>query len=263
MSGSRPEKRHRRLRGNVDQPAEREDHTDHNTGEDTRREHSQECGHGDPEIEPGNAVQPPQLWDVDHPEHDRVDDDRRQHRLRQLREQRRQHDQGREYEGTRDEGRHRCPRPGRLVERAGRQAGRHRHSLKYAGSDVCHPLRHGLLIDVDAIPMPSRKRARITRGLREADQQQRQRRDHDHRQVLTDDVVVRKHRCRKPTRDVSDDRDAVGSQVEERRCQQSANDEHERARHRGHRETQREDHRQRDDPDQERRPVDVAQPAHP
>ena len=139
-----------------------------------------------------------------------------------------------ENERTCDEGRHRCARPGRLVERAGREAGRHRHSLEHAGSDVRHPLRDRLLIDVDAIPMPGRKRPRITRGLREADQQQRHRRDHDHREVVADDVVVREHPA--PAARAGRRRRARrrGAQVEERRCQESADDQHERARNRGH-----------------------------
>ena len=76
-----------------------------------------------------------------------------------------EHDQGREHEGTCDEGGHRCSRPGGFVQRARRKAGRDRHSLEDAGSDVCHSLCDGLLTDVDAIAMPGRERARVPRGL--------------------------------------------------------------------------------------------------
>ena len=201
-------------------------------GEDACRKHAEDRDDGDPEVEPGHPVEAAQLRDVDHPEHDRVDDDGRQDRLRQLREQRRQHDQGREHEATRDERGHRCARPRRLVQRARREAGRHRHSLEHAGADVRHPLRHRLLVDVDAVPMPGRERPGVTGRLREADQQQGRRRDHDHGEVVPDDVVVRQHRRGEPARDVSDDRDAVGAQVEDRRREQAADDQHERPRDR-------------------------------
>ena len=46
----------------------------------------------------GHAEQPPQLAEVDHPEHDRVDDHGAQNRLGQAREQGREHQQGREDE---------------------------------------------------------------------------------------------------------------------------------------------------------------------
>ena len=71
--------------------------------------------------------------------------------------------------------------PGGLVQRAGREAGRHRHALEDAGADVRHPLRHRFLVDVDPVPVPGRERPRVACGLREADQQQRHRGDHDHR----------------------------------------------------------------------------------
>ena len=46
--------------------------------------------------------------------------------------------------------------------------------------------------DVDPVAVPGRKRPGVARGLREADQQQRRRRDPDHRQVVADDVEVGK-----------------------------------------------------------------------
>ena len=76
---------------------------------------------------------------------------------------------------------------------------------------------------------------------------------------MPDDVVVRQHRRGEPARDVPDDRDTVGAQVEDRRREQAADDQHERPRDRGDGEPQREDHRQRDDPDEERCPVGVSQ----
>ena len=51
-------------------------------------------------------------------------------------------------------------------------------------------------------------------------------------EVVPDEVVVREHRRRQPARHVADERDAVRAQVEERRCEQAADDEHERARDR-------------------------------
>ena len=82
--GFASEERHRRPRGDVDEPAERQDDADHNAGEDARPRARQDRGDGDPEVEPRHPVQAAQLGDVDHPEHDRVDDDRREHGLRQV-----------------------------------------------------------------------------------------------------------------------------------------------------------------------------------
>ena len=109
--GLTAQERHRGLRGDVDEPAEREHDADHDAGEDAGREHADDRSDGDPEIEPGHPVEAAELGDVDHPEHDRVDDDRREHCLRQIGEQRRQHDQRRDHEAARDERSHGRSRP--------------------------------------------------------------------------------------------------------------------------------------------------------
>ena len=82
------------------------------------------------------------------------------------------------------------PRARRLVQRAGREAGRHRHPLEHARAHVRHPLSHGLLVHVDAVAMPRRERPRIARGLGEPDQQQRHGRDGDGRVVVADQPEV-------------------------------------------------------------------------
>ena len=70
--------------------------------------------------------------DVDHPEHDGVDDHRGEDRLRQLGEQRREEEQRQEDERAGDERRERRPRAGRLVQRARGEARRDGHALKHA-----------------------------------------------------------------------------------------------------------------------------------
>ena len=111
--------------------------------------------------------------DVDHPEHDGVDDHRAQDRLRQVGEQRREHQQREQHEPARDQRRHRRPGAGGLVQRARREARRDRHALEDARAGVRHPLRHGLLVDVDAVPVPGGERAGVAGRLREPDQHQR------------------------------------------------------------------------------------------
>ena len=94
-AGLATEQRHRRPRRDVDEPAEREDDADHHAREHAGREHAEDRGHRDPEVEARHAVKAAQLGDVDHPEHDRVDDDGAEDRLREVGEQRREHEQRR------------------------------------------------------------------------------------------------------------------------------------------------------------------------
>ena len=99
--------------------------------------------------------------------------------FRQVREQRREQDQRRQDEhpgGERRDGRRRT---GRLVQRARGEAGRHRHPLEHARAEVRHSLRDRLLIHVDAVAVPGREDPGVAGGLREPDQQQRDRRDRD------------------------------------------------------------------------------------
>ena len=51
------------------------------------------------------------------------------------------------------------------------------------GPDVRHPLRDRLLVHVDAVAVPRRERSGVAGGLREPDQQQRDRGDADRREV--------------------------------------------------------------------------------
>ena len=79
-AGLAAEQRHRRPRRDVDQPAEREHDADHHTREHPDREDADDRRHRDPEVEPRDPIAAAELGDVDHPEHDRVDDDRRRAR---------------------------------------------------------------------------------------------------------------------------------------------------------------------------------------
>ena len=131
------------------------------------REHADDRRERDPEVEPLDTAQPPQLGDVDHPEHDRVDDHRAENRLRQLREQRREHDQGQQHERPGDERRQRRPGARRLVQRARGKARGDRHALERARPDVRHALRDRLLVDVDRGSGDARRtRARRPRSAR-------------------------------------------------------------------------------------------------
>ena len=154
-------------------------------------------------------------------------------------------------------------RAGGRVERAGREARRDGHALEQPGAGVRHPLRHGLLVDVDAVAVARREGARVARRLREPDQQQREGGDADRRVVLGDHVQVGQQRRGQPARHVPDQRDAVRAQVEQVRRQQASRDEHERARDRRRRAPQAEDHRERDAADEHGRPVRVAQRGQP
>ena len=87
------EERHRGPGRDVDEPAKRQHYPDHDPEQDARRQYAEYGGQGDPEVEPRDPAHPTELRDVDHPEHDGVDDDRAEHSLRQLREERREEDQ--------------------------------------------------------------------------------------------------------------------------------------------------------------------------
>ena len=183
--------------------------------------------------------------------------------FRQLREQRCEQDQRRQHEhpgGQRRDGRRRT---GRLVQRARGEAGRYRHPLEHAGADVRHSLRDRLLIHVDAVAVPGREYPSIAGGLREPDQQQRNRSDRDLREVVREQIERRELRGRQPARHGPHERHAVRAEIEHVRREQAADDEHQRSGNLRRRETQPEDHRKRDDADDERRPMDVAQAADP
>ena len=115
VPGCAAEERHRGSRRDVDEPAERQHDPDDDAGEHAGREDAEDRRDRDPEVEARHPVQAPQPGHVDHPEDDRVDDDRREHGLRQVGEQRREDDQRRQHEPPGDERRHRAcaPRPTR------------------------------------------------------------------------------------------------------------------------------------------------------
>ena len=78
-----------------------------------------------------------------------------------------------------------------------------------------------------------------------------------------EDARVRQRGRRQAARHVADQRDPVRAEVEERRGEQTADHQHERARDLRRGEAQPEDHRQRSGPDQQRRRVRVAQRSDP
>ena len=78
------EERHPRGGGDVDEPDEREPDADDHAGQHAGREHGDDRHGRHPEVEALDAVEAPQLGNVDHPEDHGVDDDRGEHRLRQL-----------------------------------------------------------------------------------------------------------------------------------------------------------------------------------
>ena len=113
------QQRHRRAGCDVDQPPQREHDPDNHTSKHTGREHADDRGHRHPEVEAGHPVQTAQLGEIDHPEHDGVDDHRAQNRLREMREYGREHNQRRDHQRPGGERRDRRARPSGLVQRAG------------------------------------------------------------------------------------------------------------------------------------------------
>ncbi|HEX3454432.1 MAG TPA: hypothetical protein VHS03_07390 [Gaiellaceae bacterium] len=67
---------------------------------------------------------------------------------------------------------------------------------------------------VDAVAVAFREHSRVARGLGEADQQQPYRRDDDGRVVVGDDRACRQIGPGETARDVADERDSVGAEVE-------------------------------------------------
>ena len=85
-----------------------------------------------------------------------------------------------------DQGSEPGARAGVVVERAGRQAGRHGHPLEQSRPGVGDRLGQRLLVDVDLVAVLGGERAGIAGGLGEADQHQRDGRDrHDRRRGPT------------------------------------------------------------------------------
>ena len=196
--------------------------------EHANRQHTDDRRDRDPEVEWLHPAEPPELREVDHPEDDRVDDDRGQDGLGQLGEERREQDQRREDDPSGRERGDRRPGPGGFVQRARRQARRHGHALEEAGADVRHSLGNRLLVEVDPIPMPRRECLGIARGLGEPDQQEREGRDRDRREVLRHDIDRWHLRKRQASRHGANQRDSLRSQVEKNGADQPADDEDER-----------------------------------
>ena len=116
--------------GDRDQPEQRQADPDHDAGQHAEDQRAQDGCDRDPEVEPLDAVEPAHLGDVHHAHHDGLDDQRAEHRLGQLGEQRRQDEQRQQHGDTGGDRGQPGPRAGVVVERAGRQAGRDRHALR-------------------------------------------------------------------------------------------------------------------------------------
>ena len=186
-----------------------------------------------------------------------------EHGLGQAREERREHDQREQHERAGEERRERRARSGRLVERARREAGRDGHALEHACADVRHALGDRLLVDVDEVSVPRGERARVAGRLREADQQEGNRRGRDRRSVILEDVGARELGSGEPARHVPDEGDPMRAEIEHGRRDEPGDDEHERARDRRREEADAEDQRQRGEPHGERQPVDVVERLQP
>ena len=114
---------------------------------------------------------------------------------------------------------------------------------KAPDADVRHPLRDGLLVDVDAVAVADGERAGVAGRLREADQEQAGGGHEDGRVVLLEDVEPGQRRRRQAARHRPDERDTVRAEVEQPRGQEARDHEHERARHARRVEAQAEDQR--------------------
>ena len=110
------------------------------------------------------------------------------------------------------------------------------------------PLRHGLPVDVDPVPVPGGERSRVSCGLREPDQQQCDRGDADARVVPPDDREIGQLGGGQPARHVPDERHPVGTEVKHGRCEQPRDHEHQRAGDGRGQEAEREDERERKHP---------------
>ena len=157
----------------------------------------------------------------------------------------------------------RRPGPGGFVQRARRQAGRHGHALEEAGADVRHSLGNRLLVEVDPIPMPRRECLGIARGLGEPDEQEREGRDRDRREVLRHDLDRWHLRKRQASWHGANQRDSLRSQVEEDGPDQPADDEDERPRDPRQREPKPEDDGKGNHADEQRRQAEVAEAPNP
>ena len=153
--------------------------------------------------------------------------------------------------------------PADSFERARREAGRDRHAPEQAGPDVGHPLGHRLLVQVDPIAMPRGECLGVARRLGEPDQQEREGRDDDGREVLRHELERWDLRDGQAAWHGADERHAARAEVEDDGADEAADDEHEGAGDLRKPEPEPEDHGEGDEPDQQRRRAETAQAADP
>ena len=153
--------------------------------------------------------------------------------------------------------------PGRLVQRARRQARRHRHPLEEPGADVRHALRDRLLVHVDAVVVARGERPRVAGGLGEADQEQRGRRDHDRRVVVLDDRASGSSGAGSPRGTSPTSATPCAPRSNSHDASRPADDEHERAGNRGAANRSPRITASATTADEQRRPVDVAERPEP
>ena len=140
----------------VDDQEDHRDHADHEPGQHVDCQDAGERPEPDPELEPPLGVVLPEL--VDLPEvGDRVDDQRGEHRLGQVLEERREDEHRHEREHGRDEWRDLGPGAGSLVDGRLRQAAAAGEAAEEAGAGIRDAERDQLLVGVDLVAVLGRK----------------------------------------------------------------------------------------------------------
>ena len=262
-AGLASEEGHRRPGGHVDQPDEREPNPDHDPEQDPGQEHPGDRRQGNPEVEPGDPRQTSKFGQVDHSEEHGVDDDRSEDGLGQLREERREQDQGQDDEEARDQRGERRPGPGGLVQRAGRQAGRYGHPLDEPRRDIGHTLGDRLLVHVDPVVVAGREGAGVAGGLGEADQDEGHRGDPDLGHVLADELEAWDLGQGQAARHRSDEGHAARVEVEQVGGEQPTDDQDQGARDLRREEPQPEDRAEGGNGHHEGGRMDRSEPAEP
>ncbi len=232
--GLAAEQRHRRSRRDVDEPAERQHDPDDDTGQHAGRRarrrsppprsRSRSAPRGAGGAAPATSIMPNTTASmITAPEHG----------LGQLREQRARTSSVADAPARRS----RARRPACALPRS-RSASWPRGSSRPASPGTrpaptfAIPCADRLLVDVDAVAVPRGEGPRVAGGLGEPDQQQRDGGDGDDPEYGRSTSSASGQLGRgQSARHVADERDAVCAEVEQRRREQAARDEHERAGH--------------------------------
>ena len=209
---------------------------------------------------PGEAAH---LGQVHHPHDHCLDDQSSEHGLGQIREERREHQKGEQDHHAGGQRRQAGARAGVVVQRAGGQARRDRHSLEQASADIRHALGGRFLVDVDAIAVPGCERPGVAGGLREPDEDQRHRRQANRARVIPQQRDAGDLQRRQPSGYVADQGHAVSAQIEQPGGHQAADNQDEGTRDARRDRPQPEHHRERDAADEHRQRLDIAERPQP